>query len=674
MPTLLVGCLMDPSEQGSEFQQFPRFDILFTTPGTHPLSGVDNELDQAIADLIDNACCTLDMAFMGFTRPEVLHAIERAWHRGVRIRFVGDTTHAERDEAGYALLAELGIDVTIGNAASIMHNKFAIVDGRFIFFGTANITNTGLMKSNNNIIMMESIPISILFQSEFEQMYGGLFGDAKSEENNRQWVNEYYRARPNLAEAYCPVDDCSDAENIEFYSNTFFVPGTRYGDLAVEVYFSPHMNTVGTMVDYILNAQNSVYFSIFAFTKDEIGAGFVEKAEEFAALQAADPTRTPVSEVRGVLDRSQLPSNGPGHEVFRLAANGVNFRMDGNVHTNFPGDDQGGGGRLHSKTMVIDYATESITGSPDTFADDITPVTITGSFNWSNNATRNNDETLVIVRDLSSRDLPDGSRRLRVSDLFKEEFDTMWDDSLPVPGMVTGSRVAKDEASAPVGDDGLAPLDCQDVIISEINWRGSLPNDRTTISDECKRDSSDTHPCDEYIELRNLTNSPIDISYWSIVTNNVGPGSTTDACIPPGFADVVVGIPEGMVIPPNGYFLIVDHLTDAYVNADFVLNVSNDFRFPRLNFINAGFYLELRDGQGSVIDRIGDGETPFSGGLGGDDIVRSMERINAGDINNVPSGLDAASWGAAQAASSNISGNHNQRTFGTPGSANSVDG
>ena len=86
-----------------------------------------------------------------------------------------------------------------------------------------------------------------------------------------------------------------------------------------------------------------------------------------------------------MIDQSQLHSNGQYHEVYRLLGGGADLRMDGIDSSRQPGDYQAGGGRLHSKTMVID-------------ADGENPVVITGSFNWSASATVSNDEFLLVFR------------------------------------------------------------------------------------------------------------------------------------------------------------------------------------------------------------------------------------------------------------------------------------
>ena len=582
---LINMCIISCDEadpQGKDSIRKARFDVYFTTPGTDQKNGVNAEIDIELADLFDSAQSTIELAFMGFHRQTIVDAVVRAQKRGIKIRFVGDASYGERGELGYEALNALDVPMSVGNAAHIMHNKFAVVDGRFVFFSTANITNTGLTMSYNNCLIVESIPLAKFFQAEFDQCFSGLFGGAKNEDFNKKWLEK----------------------EVGFYTHNFIIRNTQFGDVELAAYFAPHMNCIGTMLDIIYDATSSIYFTIFAFTKDEIGGAFAAKRNEGLT-------------VKGVLDKSQVYGNGPFHEVYRLCANGMDIRMDGNENNKFPGDFQGGGGRLHSKTMLIDPDTDNAT-------------VITGSFNWSNSATRANDETLVIMKNK------------KIAELYKEEFDKIWNDSKEMMGSYLGKQL-------PDGN----MLEKQDVIINEINWKGSMNGKSTMMQDECKRDSDDTHPCDEFIEIRNTSNKFIDISFWTFHTKN----------------DIIFGLPAETHLPPGGIFLAVDHIGDAYNSANFVLNASNDYRYPRMILRNGEFYMELRDTKGNVIDQAGDGSIPFKGGLSGGKVY-SMERKSS-----YGSGTSKNDWYSCNAENGGmlVSEEHKNNTICTPGQENSSE-
>ena len=565
----LAGCKVDIDP--ADFEQASRgsVEVLFNDPGTREYNQHEARADDALVHMIDQAQSTLDFSVMGFTRDVIIEAVVRAHHRGVKVRHVGNARHLLHGTWGYVELEELGIPTISGNMYSIMHNKFFVIDGRFTVTGTGNITPTGFVRNDNNWVVIDSPQVADDFTAEFEQLFAGRMGAAKE-----------------------PIDN----------GNVYDVGGET-----VEVFFSPQEDAMGRILQYVNGAQHSIHFYIFAFTKDQVGSSFVERHLDFSQYNlCCDPAAQRTDEqqaecdalqlcdgeyrergVYGVIDRSQLHSNGPYHEAYRLLTYGVPMRQDGSVGSRQPGDYQAGGGRQHSKTMVIDA------GTPNA-------VVLTGSFNWSSSATISNDETLVILH----------GERLAAQ--FMEQWDWLWE---------RGTAFGEDW----VGNEG---VEVGDVIFNEVHWDGW--NGEVDRSDFSQDDVYN----DEFIELLNRTDETIDLSMWTIATDD----------------DFVMGFYPGTLIGPGERFLILDHnleaFTDlepqladtAFLNPDFVMNTANDPRFLRLNLHNARFTLRLLDPRGTVVDRVGDGGPPFAGGresvdLDGDgavDGVRnfSMERIH----------------------------------------------
>jgi len=155
------------------------------------------------------------------------------------------------------------------------------------------------------------------------------------------------------------------------------------------------------------------------------------------------------------------------------------------------------------------------------------------------------------------------------------------------------------------------------VIFSEIAWAGS------------SHSSSD-----EWIELTNLTDTPIDLSNWTIT----GAGSSGK--------DLVV--PDDAVIEPYSTFLIANY-DSSHDNS--ALNVKPNFTTATLSLPNDGFRAALYDHDGSLIDVAGGDGAAFAGRSGSaadtdDGRYRSMVRTN-----ETLSGSDEAAWSDAQTAS-----------------------
>ena len=171
--------------------------------------------------------------------------------------------------------------------------------------------------------------------------------------------------------------------------------------------------------------------------------------------------------------------------------------MDGNDNSYQPGDYQAGGGRQHSKTLIIDARTEN-------------PVILTGSFNWSSSATIANDETLVVLSDSA-----------RIGSQYADYFDYLWRMAKPI-----GERYVGEPASRrnPV------PLEPGHVIFNEIQWDG-FNGEVQKKFEGGDRDYMFVGN-DEFIELLNTTDRAIDLSMWTIASET----------------DFMVGIYHGTVI------------------------------------------------------------------------------------------------------------------------------
>ena len=584
MAAAMTSCGLEGPEERATIQ--PVVHPFFNSPGTREENDRNRLPSEFLVQQIDEARHTLDVCIYGFSKQNIIDAIIRAWERGVDIRIAGDARHLQYGAPGYEALEARQIPMQVGNQFHIMHNKFFIIDNRYTWVGTGNITSTGFGRNNNNWVYIDSIPVAQDFLAEFEQMFAGNFSTAKD-----------------------PI------ENGESY---------QVGDTTVEVYFSPQEDAMGVMLEELEKAHTSIHFQIFAFTKDEVGSAFVNKHYAFQkkndelAAQGEIPAdwreRSPIKwpemgakGVVGILDRSQLHGNGQYHEGYRLQAHNVTMRMEANENSRLPGDYQAGGGRLHTKTMVLDYGTEDAR-------------VLTGSFNWSSAATIANDEVLLVLR---------GER---VVEQYMEEFRNLWKLSRSIDGAMCYYMKPDEDGDRPTCSEDVKP---GDVIISEIHWDGF--NNESDPADHYGR-TRDAISNDEFIELYNTTDRPINLSMWTL-TNANGAGDY----------DAKFGFTPGTVIEPGEYFLVLDHNvvpysdndpqrgTHAFVNPDFVLNMANDPRFPRLNIKNSSLGLQIRDATHEIIDEAGDRGFPFAGGrepsAGGasDWINHSMERVIGAD-------------------------------------------
>lgn len=259
----------------------PWYELTLTTPRFPTGVATGGGLDERLITLINGSNRTLDVAIYEFNLRNVAEAMARAADRGVRVRMVTDSdTVADDDPATQAVLGVIrgaGIPIVPDGRRSLMHHKFMAVDGEWVETGSANYTDREAYRNNNNAIVIQSRSLAENYTSEFEKMFAGQFGAAKS------------RGVPH------PIVSLA---------------GSR-----VENYFSPEARAAAHVARWMGAARQRVHFLAFSFTLDALGD---------TALQRA---RSGV-EVGGVFESSGVANDFS--EFRRLKEGGLDVLLDGN--------------------------------------------------------------------------------------------------------------------------------------------------------------------------------------------------------------------------------------------------------------------------------------------------------------------------------------------------------
>lgn len=123
----------------------------------------------------------------------------------------------------------------------------------------------------------------------------------------------------------------------------------------IESYFSPSNDCENRIIEYINNTNNNLDILIYSFTNDNIA-------------RAINHAHKRGVKVRIITDRVQA-GNKPS-QIIQLYQNGIEIRL------------KSGSGVMHNKVAIFDNKTY-----------------LTGSYNWSENAGKHNDENCQFVTD-----------------------------------------------------------------------------------------------------------------------------------------------------------------------------------------------------------------------------------------------------------------------------------
>ncbi len=252
--------------------------IYFTNPQSPLAPQQTGGIDQPLADAIDSAKLSVDIAIYSLSLNSIRDALLRASDRGVQVRVVAESDNLDRSDP--QKLKDAGIPILGDRREGLMHNKFVVIDGSEVWAGGMNYTDSGAYEDNNVLMRIRSVKMAENYTKEFEEMFvEDRFGD------------NVFAQTPN--------------------------PRVTIDGTPVDTYFSPDDGVLAVLLDILNEAQESIYFMAFSFTADPLGEAIRERAESGVT-------------VAGVMDEEQVASNqGTEFDLFRQA--GLEVYKDGNA-------------------------------------------------------------------------------------------------------------------------------------------------------------------------------------------------------------------------------------------------------------------------------------------------------------------------------------------------------
>ncbi len=159
------------------FHQEPaiyRADVYFSPEG---------QVGKRIVSAINETKETLDIAIFDFTASEIQAALEQAKKKGVKIRIIADSRQAKGSHSVVEAMKQEGFDIKIthGKQRGIMHNKFAVFDGRIVVTGSYNWTSNAENYNYENAIFLTDPKVIKTYQNEFSEIWNFVPKNSKKE-------------------------------------------------------------------------------------------------------------------------------------------------------------------------------------------------------------------------------------------------------------------------------------------------------------------------------------------------------------------------------------------------------------------------------------------------------------------------------------------------------------
>lgn len=145
-------------------------------PGTDPIQlyfAPSPKICPALCAFLRSARSSVDVCSFDIKLEPVADALIELRNRNIPVRVVTDTDYLKNDAIGR--LSRAGIPIVSDRKNSLMHNKFIVVDSRYVWTGSYNLTDNGTWKNDNNAIVIESPSVAAGYKARFEQYWSDHF-------------------------------------------------------------------------------------------------------------------------------------------------------------------------------------------------------------------------------------------------------------------------------------------------------------------------------------------------------------------------------------------------------------------------------------------------------------------------------------------------------------------
>jgi phosphatidylserine/phosphatidylglycerophosphate/cardiolipin synthase-like enzyme len=268
-----------PPPTGTPAAQADWLAIYCTAPLDPASESLRGGPDARLAEAIDAAVYSVDVAIYHLNLWSVRDALLRAAERGVRVRMVVESDGMF--DAEVQDLVAAGIPVIGDRRESLMHDKFTVIDGLEVWTGSMNYSVGSAYQDHNVLLRLRSSALAEDYTREFEEMF----------------VDDRFGPL-SIADTPHPV---------------VLIDGTR-----VEAWFAPDDGVASRLVELIDDARSGVDFLAFTFTSDAL-------AEALLRAEARGVT------VRGVIELDQVEA--AGSDYARMRQGGIDVRQDSNPGT-----------------------------------------------------------------------------------------------------------------------------------------------------------------------------------------------------------------------------------------------------------------------------------------------------------------------------------------------------
>ena len=162
----------------------------------------DKGMTNELSEIINKSKKYIYIPTFLFTHKKLEQELINAHNRGVDIKIIIDSTNTYGQHSVFKELRNVGIPVKVENYAGKMHAKTMIIDDEYLVIGSANFSNSGENKNDENMLIINNKILTQFYKKYFEYFW--------------EKIPDKYLKQTVRAESKSSIGSCFDGVDNDF--------------------------------------------------------------------------------------------------------------------------------------------------------------------------------------------------------------------------------------------------------------------------------------------------------------------------------------------------------------------------------------------------------------------------------------------------------------------------
>ena len=162
----------------------------------------DKGMTNELSEIINKSKKYIYIPTFLFTHKKLEQELINAHNRGIDIKIIIDSTNTYGQHSVFKELRNVGIPVKVENYAGKMHAKTMIIDDEYLVIGSANFSNSGENKNDENMLIINNKILTQFYKKYFEYFW--------------EKIPDKYLKQTVRAESKSSIGSCFDGVDNDF--------------------------------------------------------------------------------------------------------------------------------------------------------------------------------------------------------------------------------------------------------------------------------------------------------------------------------------------------------------------------------------------------------------------------------------------------------------------------